>query len=70
MILNNSFSVKLAKRYTKILYLYAACNDSFVFLALISDKKDGVVHVSKEGQILFEHEFRIPMDAMGMLDER
>lgn len=49
MILNNTFSVRLAKKFTKILYLYAAYNDTFVFLALITDKKDGVVHVNKEG---------------------
>jgi hypothetical protein len=36
MILNNSYTVKLAKKFTKILYLYAAYNETFVFLALIS----------------------------------
>ena len=35
MILNNSYSVKLSKIITKILYLYAAYNETFVFLAMI-----------------------------------
>lgn len=58
----------MAKKYTKILYLYAACNETFVFLGLLSDRKDGVLHVHKNGTILYEHIFQIPMDTMGMLD--
>jgi hypothetical protein len=69
MILNEHFEVKMAKKYTKILYLYAACNETFVFLGLLSDRKDGVAHVHKNGTILFEHYFQIPMDTMGMLDQ-
>ena len=70
MILDNHYSVKLKKRVAKILFLYAAVNETFVYLALIGEKKDGVVHVNKKGEVLFEHYFQIPMLAMGMLDER
>jgi len=53
MILSNSYELTLAKRYRKILYLHAAFNETFVFLALISDRRDGVVHIDKQGKILF-----------------
>lgn len=53
MILSNSYDIKLNKTYRKILYLHAAFKDTFVFLALISDRKDGVAHVDKTGKILF-----------------
>lgn len=57
MILNASYSVKMTKQYKKILYLYAAANETFVFLALISERRDGLVHVDKNGKVLFEHYF-------------
>lgn len=53
MILNDSYEVKLAKKYAKILYLYAAYNDTFVFLAFTYNRKDIVVHVNTSGTILF-----------------
>ncbi len=53
MILTNSSEVKLSKTYRKILYLHAAYNETFVFLALITDRKDGVAHVDSKGTLLF-----------------
>lgn len=50
MILNSSYHVKLDKTIKKILYLYPAYNDTFVFLALVNDRQDGVVHVDKNGK--------------------
>jgi hypothetical protein len=41
-----------------------------VFLALIADRQDGVVHVDREGKELFRHLFKIPMEAMAMLSDR
>jgi len=41
-----------------------------VFLALIAERLDGVVHVDKNGNELFKHFFRMPMEAMAMLNER
>lgn len=63
-----SAKVHLSKEYFKILYLYPAFNDTFVFLALRGLRSDCVVHVDKNGHILFEYEFAIPMDTLGMLD--
>lgn len=49
MILNKTYKVKMAKKFTKISYLYAAYNETFVFLGMLSDKKDGVAHINKNG---------------------
>lgn len=68
MILNKTYEVKLIKKYKKILYLHAAFNDTFVFLALITDRRDGVVHVDAKGKVIFEAYFEYPMDTMGMLN--
>lgn len=53
MILSKSYDVKMAKKYKKIQYLHAAFNDTFVFLALITDRRDGVVHVDSKGKVIF-----------------
>lgn len=53
MILSTSYSVKLPKKYRNILYLHAACNDTFVFLGMLVDRKDGLVHVDSQGKVLF-----------------
>ncbi len=58
------------KTYFKILYLYSAFNETFVFLGMRGYKQDCVVHVDKNGKILFEHVFDIAMDAFGMLSDR
>ena len=60
----------MSKKFTKISYLYAAYNETFVFLGMLTDKKDGVAHIGKSGEVLFQHFFDIPMDTMGMLDEK
>lgn len=70
MLLKNEHKVKLPKTYYKILYLYPALNDTFVFLGMVGLRKDCVTHVDKDGKILFEHVFPKPMDAFGMMTER
>jgi hypothetical protein len=70
MILNKTYKVKMAKKFTKISYLYAAYNETFVFLGMLNDKKDGAAHINKNGEVLFQHFFDIPMDTMGMLDDK
>jgi hypothetical protein len=50
MILCSSYSIKLSQKYKKILYLYTAFNETFVFLTLITDRQDAVVHVDKDGK--------------------
>ena len=60
MLLVNEHKVKLPKSYFKILYLYPAYNDTYVFLGMISLKKDCVVHVDKEGNIA------MPFNTQGM----
>ena len=69
MILAQSHTVKLSKIIKKILYLYPAFNETFVFLALLSQREDGIVHVDSNGKILFQHKFDKPMDTMGMLTD-
>ena len=68
MILNDHYQIHLTKKYSKILYLYASFNDTFVFLAFTSNRKEMVVHVNSSGETLFQYEFPVPMDTMGMLD--
>lgn len=53
MILSNTYEVRLEKTYKKILFLHAAFNDTFVFLAIISNKKEAIVHVDTKGKVLF-----------------
>jgi hypothetical protein len=54
MILKNTYEVQLNKEYKRIHFLHAAYNDTFVFLATLSGKKDGVVHLDQKGKVLFE----------------
>lgn len=70
MLLKNSTCVKLPKIYYKILHLYPAFNDTFVFLGMIDLKQDVITHVNKNGEILFEHIFHKPIDSFQMINER
>lgn len=70
MLLKKSHSVKLPKTYYKILYLYPAMNDTFVFLGMRALRQDCITHVDKNGNILFEHVFSKPMDTLNMMTER
>jgi uncharacterized protein YjiK len=54
----------------KILFLYTAFNETFVFLALITERKDGIVHVDKQGKVLFQHFFEIPVESIAMMSEK
>lgn len=60
----------MKKEYFKILYLYPAYNDTFVFLGMHGLRRDCAVHVDKDGNIISEHLFTVPMDSMGMLSDR
>ncbi len=53
MLLVNSHRVELKKTYQKILYLYPALNDTFVFLGVLGLRQDCVTHVDKNGKVLF-----------------
>jgi hypothetical protein len=70
MILSNEYSVKLPKKYKTILFLHAASKETFVFLAMLTPRRDGMAHVDSQGKILFECAFDFPMLAMGMLSDR
>lgn len=70
MIFSSRYEVKLPIVIRKILYLHAAYNETFVFLCLIVDRKDAIIHVDKEGKILFKHLFDKPMDTMAMMSDK
>lgn len=70
MLLASEHTVKLSKRYFKILYLSAAARDTFVFLGMPSQGKDILVHCNKAGKILYEYRFDYNVDSFGMLNDR
>jgi len=53
MLIKQTDRVQLPKTYYKILYLYPALNNTFVFLGLLGFKQDCITHVDKDGKILF-----------------
>jgi hypothetical protein len=53
MLLSSEHTVKLNKKYFKILYLSAAFKNTFVFLGMPSTAKDILVHCNTEGKILY-----------------
>ncbi len=69
MILKSETRVELKKSYRKILYLYPALNNTFVFLGSLGLRQDCVTHVDAQGKVLDEKVFRVPMDAAGMISE-
>ena len=53
MLIQTRTKIIPEKSYHKILYLYPAANQTFVFLAMLGIKQDCVVHMDKQGNILF-----------------
>ncbi len=45
--------VNLRKSYYKILYLYPAFNNTFVFLGMVGIRQDCVTHLDAKGNVLF-----------------
>ena len=70
MLLKSKATVKLQKRYQKILYLSTALKDTFVFLGMPSLGKDSIVHCDANGKILFERVFEHSVDSFGMSSQR
>lgn len=70
LLKHNSGKISLPKQYRKILYLYPAFNNTYVFLGVAGLRQDCVVHVDATGKVLFEHIFPIPMDTAGMISDR
>jgi hypothetical protein len=62
------FEVKLKKKYFKILYLFPAINDTFVFLGMYLPGSEMLVHCDKNGNILYEHKFSHSVDSLGMVE--
>lgn len=44
--------IKLKKGYRKVLALYAAYNNTFVFRGVKGQRQDCIVHVNADGKIL------------------
>jgi len=53
-----------------VLFLHAAKDETFLMLAMLSPGKDAVIHVDKNGKVLFQHIFPKPIQTMGMLSPR
>ncbi len=70
MITKKETNVKLGKKYRKILYLYPAYDNTFVFLGSFGVRQDCVTHMDSKGNILFEYIFQVPMDAVGMISDK
>lgn len=70
LLQKNYTRVELPKSYRKILHLYPAYNNTFVFLGSVGLRQDCVTHVDAYGKILFEHIFPVPMDAAGMISDK
>ena len=70
MLLSNPKTIKLGKKYQKVLNLYTALNDTYCFLGMRGHRQDCVVHFDANGKILFEHVFDKIMDSFGMMNER
>ena len=49
--------------------MYPAVNDTFVFLGMLGLRQDCITHMDSKGNVLFEHVFEKPMDALGMLSK-
>ncbi len=70
MITKKETKVNLSKIYREILYLYPAYNNTFVFLGSLEFRGgECVTHLDALGNILFEHIFKVPMNATGMLTD-
>lgn len=63
-------TVKLNKRFQKMLYLSNALKDTFVFLAMPRTGTESLVHCDSNGKILFEHSFTNPVDSLALLSDR
>ena len=63
-------SVKLAKKFQKMLFLSNALKNTFVFLAMPRLGSESLVHCDSLGKILFEHTFANPVDSLALLSDR
>ena len=70
MLLKSKSTVKLPKRYQKMLVLSAALKDTFVFTAMPSLGKECIVHCDQHGKILFEKTFDHNIDSFAMPSQR
>jgi hypothetical protein len=59
--------VKLNKKMFKILKIYPALNDTFVFIGMYATGKDILVHCDKNGNILYDYKFTHNVDSLGMV---
>jgi hypothetical protein len=51
----------------KILKIYPALNDTFVFIGMYATGKDILVHCDKNGNILYDYKFTHNVDSLGMV---
>lgn len=70
MLLKSKTTVKLQKRYLKILFLSTALKDTFALVVMPSIGKEAVLHCDPHGKVLFERTFSHPVDAFAMPSSR
>lgn len=62
--------VELKKTYLKIFNLLPAPNNTYVFLGMPRVGSFVIVHVDKDGKILFEHKFEKTVDSIALISEK
>ena len=71
MLLKSKTTVKLQKRYLKILFLSTALKDTFALVVMPSIGKEAVLHCDTHGKVLFEKTFSHPVvHSLGQEDPR
>jgi hypothetical protein len=70
MLLKSKTTVKLPKRYQKILFLSTALKETYVFLGMPGIGRENIVHCDKHGKILYERSFEKSVDSFAMPSER
>jgi hypothetical protein len=62
--------IKFKKKYKKILYVAPTLNNTICFLATVEHRRDGLVHMDQNGNVLHEIIFEILMDSFAALGEK
>jgi len=71
MLLKDTYELKLKQTVQKILVFSTAYNSTYVYCAVVKPGQDeSIVHVDKEGNILYEKIYPDIIDTFAMINER